>query len=123
MVLHTGPWIDAQAMAVEHPDTFNAPTREELDQVQKGHVVKICDAKERFWVKVKSRQGDLLVGLVNNELLNGQPYARLDTPISFELRHIYAIDSPNDIEAKSAMLYMLLKLGLSPEEAIRMMPQ
>lgn len=119
----TGRWEDAQALALEHSDTFHAPTAEELDSVATGWIVKISDGKERFWVEVESRQGSELVGYVNNELLGNQAYSAIGSSVRFELRHIYEIDTPQDIEAKAAFVHQLMTAGLSPEAAFQMLAE
>ena len=40
------------ALAKQH-DTFWAPSAKQLKQVKNGSTVKICNGKERFWVKVE----------------------------------------------------------------------
>jgi hypothetical protein len=45
-------FVDAQQMHIENPSTFEAPSKEELDNLKKGDSVKVCAAGERFWCTV-----------------------------------------------------------------------
>lgn len=81
---------DAQRMAEAHPDTFEAPSAEALALLPRvDDVVKVCDARERFWVLVRAVDEDRVTALVINSLLSGQPYARPGSRVSFEKRCIY----------------------------------
>jgi len=82
--------IDAQEMAQKHPDTFEAPTTEELNQIKKNSSVKICNGEERFWTKVTKVSGDKVTAEVDNQLLGEYGYD-LGDEIEFEKRHIYSI--------------------------------
>lgn len=83
-------FIDAQEMAQKHPDTFEAPTSEELDQISVGSLVKICNDEERFWTEVTKIDGDKITANVDNQLLGDYGY-NLGDSIEFEKRHIYSI--------------------------------
>ena len=80
---------DAQEMGRKHPDTFEAPTLDELVAIAPGDSVKICvtAARERFWTLVESVQGDMIHATVDNHL-DG-----LDWPpgkmLVFERKHVY----------------------------------
>lgn len=84
---------DAQRMHKMYPDTFEAPSLEELTAVRVGSLVKICaDDVERFWVLVSDVKGDRLQGSVDNDLLHSEVHQlKSDDVVSFELRHIYQI--------------------------------
>jgi hypothetical protein len=64
----TSNLIDAQAMAAAYPGRFDAPLQGELDAIVPGNWVKVCRNHERFWIVVKMRTDDLIVGEVNNRL-------------------------------------------------------
>ena len=85
--------LDAQAQALAHPDTFAAPSASALALLPRPGIdrVKVCDGMERFWVLVRSVDGDRVTGRVDNELLSGQAYANHGSVISFEKRHIYRL--------------------------------
>lgn len=88
-------FMDAQAMARETPDTFEAPGTNELNSIKPGSLVKVCDGQERFWVIVRGVKGNTISGEVDNELLGGQ-YA-LGELISFEKRNVYQVwDDTNE---------------------------
>lgn len=84
---------DAQAMQVLYPETFEAPTVEQLMKVKVGTSVKVCIADlERPWVTVTEITGDKIRGILDNELVfTGQHGLRLGDYITFEKRHIYQI--------------------------------
>lgn len=64
--------INAQEMAMKHPDTFNAPKLEALNAIEPGDFVKICVEEdgvgERFWLKVIGRDHVFVTGFINNHL-------------------------------------------------------
>ena len=84
-------FTDAQEMHQNNPDTFDAPTKEELAAVRKGDSVKVCHNNERFWVTVTrvSKKG-VITGLVDNDLVCVQPFG-YGNRVVFETRHIYSI--------------------------------
>lgn len=87
---------DAQKMHFLHPKWFDAPTAYKLQEVQVGHYVKICADPERFWVQVTQRDGDKLVGKVNNDLVCTHAHGlSCDDYVEFETRHIYMTDVPD----------------------------
>ena len=62
----------------KHPTTFHIPSDEKKSKVEVGDIVKIVDIQygERFWVIVKEFISDeLMVGEINNTLVNKQPYS------------------------------------------------
>ena len=61
-------FVDAQVMAKENPDTFEAPTEAELNEIEPGDFVKVCAKPERFWAIVECVDGDNIVAVVNNDL-------------------------------------------------------
>jgi len=68
-------FANAQKMHDMHPDTFWAPSPEELDGIAAGDFVKVCleAAKERFWCKVATvTDVGLLDCTVDNELLTAE---------------------------------------------------
>ena len=85
-------FVDAQQMAKEHPDTFEAPTKSNLNAIGQGSMVKVSICKERFWVIVNSRKGYSIVGTVDNELINtnGHGYC-LGDRIEFEIKNVFVV--------------------------------
>lgn len=83
-------FIDAQEMAQLHPDTFEAPSTEELNQIKEGSIVKICNGEERFWTTVIKIDKSKVTAAVDNQLLGDYDYDFGDV-IEFEKRHIYSI--------------------------------
>ena len=47
-------FIDAQEQHKQSPESFDAPSNEELDNLKKGDTVKVCNGKERFWTIILS---------------------------------------------------------------------
>ena len=83
--------VNAQEMAKKYPETFEAPSKEELNKVKVGDSVKICiDNKERLWVSVTEITENLLKGTIDNcpVVLENIDYG--DT-ISFKKENIYGI--------------------------------
>ena len=86
-------FVDAQEMHEQYPDTFEAPTKEELVGIKKGMFVKVSHNNERFWVKVTrvSKKG-VITGQVWNDIgFTKHPFKFKDR-IVFETRHVYSID-------------------------------
>jgi len=91
-------FVDAQAMAIKHPKTFEAPSPEELAAVKEGNYVKVCPTvgNERFWVKVTdfilTPNGTRVEGTVANDLLFPEEHGlNLGSRVEFEFRNIYAV--------------------------------
>jgi hypothetical protein len=81
-------FINAQKMAKENPNTFEAPTRQETDALKIGDHAKICNGKERFWVLITAVGKDSFTGTVDNELFCTDEYT-LGHIIKFKWVHIY----------------------------------
>lgn len=88
-------FVNAQKMAKEHPNTFEAPTASELCRIGKGTFVKVCaDEVERFWVKITKRNGNQLTGVVDNDLFfTGQHGLVCGDEIFFGTECVYSIMS------------------------------
>ena len=90
----TYTFTDAQEMHRKHPDTFGIPGAIDIAMIKPGSHVKICaNDRERFWVKVTSRDGINMTGTIDNDLIfvdeHGLDYG--DT-VSFQTRHIYQVE-------------------------------
>ena len=87
-------FINAQKMAEENPDTFFAPSFDELNEIKEGSFVKIAVDGERFWVEVISVNENKIIGKVGNCLIMTKEHGlKLDKKIRFEKKHIYSIFS------------------------------
>lgn len=70
-------FINAQAMALAHPESFQVPGKADLAAIKPGGFIKVCAERdgrgERFWIKVKairpSQDGTRYTGEVDNNLL------------------------------------------------------
>ncbi len=83
---------DAQIMRIENPDTFDTPSKEDLDALIPEQHAKVSVGGERFWVKVNKIDNDIINGVVDNQLINTDIHGLiLGDEVSFEKRHIYQI--------------------------------
>ena len=83
-------FVDAQQMRLQYPDTFEAPNKEELDDIEPNDSVKVCvNDVERFWVTVTEIDGNVIKGTVDN-YVTLVPLT-IDEEIEFEKRHVYSI--------------------------------
>lgn len=84
-------FIDAQEMALLHPDTFEAPSADDLAKITVGDYVKICPGEERFWCRVEEidhGSGRIMAAVANTLIF--YPWA-VGEELDFETRHIYQI--------------------------------
>lgn len=89
-------FVDAQEMHRKYPNTFEVPTKRQLNTLVPTQYVKVCHNDERFWVRLTEIEGDTLTGTVANDLVCDQPFSDGDT-ITFEKRHVYDV-MPKDNE-------------------------
>lgn len=84
-------FINAQQMHRKHPQTFYAPSPQELNALKVGDSVKVCTADERFWVTL-TQIGQTLTGTVDNDLVNTNIHGlKLGDTVQFNREHIYNI--------------------------------
>jgi len=88
-------FINAQEMAKKYPDTFEAPSMEELAQIKQNDFIKVCLNDERFWVKVIEADEDEIRGEVDNHLFESQPF-NIGDIIACKKEHVYAIEKENE---------------------------
>ena len=82
-------FVNAQQMARENPETFEAPSKTELDNIKPGQPVKVSLNKERFWVLVTKVDGDNITGTIDNNLLrNNLKYGDI---VTFTKDNVFAI--------------------------------
>ncbi len=105
MVKPTYKLLDPRPRKLESPYTFYLPSAEELAEVSPGVIVKLMfsaipasekyDA-ERMWVEVNERQGDQLIGTLDNDP-SDIPGLTCGDAVEFELHHIIAVywEDPN----------------------------
>lgn len=96
--------VDAQHIAVEHPDTFSAPSLDQIIHLKIGDVVKICDFSERFWVKIKGIYASSdnpfewsMFATIDNHLMGNQEYNMNDS-IGFQAKNIYSIWGSHNLD-------------------------
>jgi len=91
------PLTDAQQMREKYPDTFGAPSKEQIADLTEGSCAKMCVGRERFWVKVATiDKADpdpfrwKFKGPIDNDLVFTDEHGlSCDDSIEFEGRHIY----------------------------------
>ena len=83
-------FLDAQQKNKEHPNTFQIPTKNDVDALEPGDFVKICENDERFWVQLSEIGGDKIVGRVDNDLVYPHSF-KCDDIITFEKKNIMGI--------------------------------
>lgn len=79
--------IDAQSMALKHPDTFEAPSIEDLGRLSAGDWVKVCRNNERFWVAVIDVADGFITGKVDNHLISNR--IPVGTEIFFRAKNVF----------------------------------
>ena len=95
--------IDVRARHRVQPETFDLPSERRIQEVAPGALVKIgvtfppnrvgIDG-ERFWVEVTRRDGDRLVGRIDNDLFNTDDHGlRLHDEVAFHVGHILDTDT------------------------------
>lgn len=85
--------MDAQKMHEEFPELLKVPSQDKLDKLTEGDLVKICANEERFWVRVKSVEGDKVTGIIYSDMvLTGYHGLKANDEIQFEKKHIYIIE-------------------------------
>jgi len=60
---------NAQELAKRYPETFGAPSAEDLKSIKVGDFVKVCAGDERFWVEVEKMSKGTIYGRVDNNLI------------------------------------------------------
>ncbi len=85
-------FVDAQMMRIKNIETFEAPSKEELDELQIDNFVKVCIGGERFWVIVKGINDEKVSGIITNDLVKTHIHGLInDDVVEFEKRHIFDI--------------------------------
>jgi hypothetical protein len=82
---------DVQLMAKIYPLTFIAPTVEDLAKIRPGGEVKLCCNSDSFWVLIDSVDGDTLIGVVDDGVVDLSMGVRDGDRVRFEKRHVYEI--------------------------------
>ncbi len=85
-------FVDAQEMGKLHPDSFYAPSKDDLAKIKAGDFVKVSIAGERFWVKVTKVELPHIIGEVDNQLLNSYQHGySLGSKIVFKPENVFDI--------------------------------
>ena len=84
---------DAQALHQLHPDTFEAPTPEDLQDLKPGDFVKVCALRERFWAEVIAVETGVITARVDNNLIMNE--LSYNDTIRIKPENIYDILKPS----------------------------
>lgn len=92
MGIKNAEFVDAQEMHRTYPDTFYAPSAEELAAIKVGDSVKVCAWDERFWVEVTGVFTHTIRGRVDNDLICTESHGLMfGDLISFHRNNVYNI--------------------------------
>lgn len=94
-------FVDAQEMHKQYPDTFEVPSKEDLEQLIVGDIVKVSAYNERFWAQITDIDKSRITATVNNYLLT--PRLKYGDIITFGLENVHGI-YPRPDELKKARI-------------------
>lgn len=89
-------FLDAHALSILYPDTFEAPSNEELQAIKVGDIVKVSTGEERFWVIVEQvhKSARTLMGKVDNDLLFTHSHGlQLGDEVVFGFQNVYDLQT------------------------------
>ena len=87
---------DPRPIAEENPYTFTLPTEDEIAHLRPGHIVKLIFESlprgreyeaERMWVKITHRDGDRLLGVLDNQPAD-MPQLKPGDEVSFSVHQV-----------------------------------
>lgn len=106
-------FVNAQKMAIKHPDTFEAPTKEELKSIKVGSIVKVNTGNERFWTIVTKVKGQKITATVDNDLvMEENEDLTYGTVINFKKEHVYDVYPEQGIEKPADGNNIILKQNI-----------
>lgn len=89
-------FVNAQQMQRNYPDTFEAPTQDELDNLKAGDYVKVSAGDEKFWCFIKAFEGDDIIAEINNDLVRTDRHGlSCGDIILFQKRHVFSTNVPD----------------------------
>lgn len=82
---------NAREMSKKHPETFYAPSSQELSRLKEGQFVKVCVNSERFWCEILevNQESESIKASVANELIYSD--IAVGEELSFKFENIYDI--------------------------------
>jgi len=80
---------NARELKEQHPATFYAPDKKELDRIAPGDFVRVCTDDERFWVEVVAVENGIITGRVDNDLITRR--LKYNDIISFRPDNVFNI--------------------------------
>lgn len=88
----TTPFQDAAALAVQYPDKYQRPDSSDLKQLRTGDLVRLDCGGEPFWCEVLERNGETLLGRIDNDLVCSEIHGLYyNDVVQFERKNIYQI--------------------------------
>jgi len=93
-------FVNAQLMKFYNPQTFHAPTIEDIMELQEGDYVKVCHNDERFWCKfiTWSKDTNSMFLEVDNQLVFSEHPFDLGDLIEVYPHHLYDVVKKEDME-------------------------
>ena len=105
--------VSGETQHAQNPDTFLVPERDRRENLKRGDAAKLLFAiesededtgaiivgRERMWVIVAERVGDIYVGVLDNEPAAIEPdtgYLAPGAEVPFKAEHVIDIDKPPD---------------------------
>lgn len=91
--IYEDSWINAQEMHQKYPDKFIVPSHNEIKNLNKGDLVKVCNRHERFWTMlIQNEKNGYWIAEVKNDLVDVTlPYAKMDSCVRIHIDNIYTI--------------------------------
>lgn len=94
-------WVDAQKLAKQYPDTFEAPNIGDLKKnIKIGDFVKWNIDKERIWMIVLDVNRDTIIGIIDNKPIDTK--YKLGDIAKIKFRHVYSFEPGNKSSQKKA---------------------
>lgn len=101
-------FVNAQEMHKQYPVTFEVPSKEDLDRLEIGDIVKVSAYNERFWVSIIDIDKSQITAIVNNYLITSK--LRYGDFIRFGLENVYSI-FPRSSELEKNVVPKIVKKG------------
>lgn len=91
---------DAHTMSLLHSSSFKMPSKTQLERLEVGDFVQVNAHGEMFWCRIYFINGEDLIGIVDNELVNSVKHnLYIDDLIYIQINNIYQI-IPDDKREK-----------------------
>lgn len=85
-------FVNAQEMAKQHPETFEATSLQKLEEIKVGYSVKVATCGERFWITVIDVKDNNIIRSIDNDLVNSNLHGlHYDDVITVEKDNVFQI--------------------------------